>query len=401
MALLPVADALRRILEGAEAGSAEEVDLIAASGRVLAEPIAAKFSQPPFDASAMDGYAVRGADVAELPAKLKVIGEAAAGHPFSGSIASGEAVRIFTGAPVPPGADAIVIQENTQRSGDSVTVRDGTPDPEHIRKHGSDFLAEQALLPAGLRLAARHVALAAAMGHGRLKVARKPVVAVLATGDELVEPGKTPAPGQIVASNGYGIAAMVEAAGAEARLLGIAADTMDSLEAKFAEAADADILITIGGASVGDHDLVGRAIDEAGGSMDFWKIAMRPGKPLMFARREAQRIIGLPGNPVSSLICTRVFVVPLVKKLLGLDEAQETAQTAQLTHALGKNGPRQHYMRATLSFGADGSRQVTAAPTQDSSFLSLLTASNCLIVRAPDAEELPTGGTVSVLPIDF
>lgn len=401
MALLPVSEALARILDGAAPAGAEDVDLIAASGRVLAEPVVAKFSQPPFDASAMDGYAVRGADVATLPASLTVIGEAAAGHPFEGDVASGQSVRIFTGAPVPAGADAIVIQENTERDGETVVVRDGAPDPGHIRKRGCDFIEAEALLPAGLRLSPRYLSLAASMGQGRLPVVRKPVVAILATGDELVPPGEAPAAGQIVASNGYGIAAMLQAAGADARLLGIAQDTMAALEAKFAEAADVDILVTIGGASVGDHDLVGRAIGESGGTMNFWKIAMRPGKPLMFARRGAQRIIGLPGNPVSSLICARVFLVPLVHRMLGLSSNHDSAQTAVLTHPLDKNGPRQHYMRASFSTTDNGTPEVAAAPSQDSSLLALLAAADCLIVREPNAEALPAGAAVSVLKIDF
>lgn len=401
MALLPVSEALSRILDGAVPSGPEVVDLIAASGRVLAQPVVAKFSQPPFDASAMDGYAVRSPDVESLPARLQVIGEAAAGHPFTGGVASGQAVRIFTGAPVPAGADAIVIQENTERDGDAVVVREGAPDPGHIRKHGSDFIEGKALLPAGLRLSPRYLSLAASMGHGRLPVVQKPSVAILATGDELVPPGEAPAAGQIVASNSYGIAAMLQAAGADAWLLGIAQDTMAALEPKFAEAADADILVTIGGASVGDHDLVGRAIEQSGGTMNFWKIAMRPGKPLMFARRGAQRIIGLPGNPVSSLICARVFLVPLVQRMLGLSSDHDSAQTAVLTHPLEKNGPRQHYMRASLRTDGNGTPEVTAAPSQDSSLLALLAAADCLIVREPNAEALPAGSPVKVLPIDF
>lgn len=401
MALLSVPDALARILDGAEPSASEDVELLSAHGRVLAKPLAAKFSQPPFDASAMDGYAVRGADVCSLPASLTVIGEAAAGHPFEGEVAAGQAVRIFTGGAVPAGADAIVIQENTEREGARVIVHEGTPDPDHLRKRGSDFREGETLLPAGIKLAPRYVSLAASMGYGRLPVVRKPTVAVLATGDELVLPGETPAAGQIIASNSYGIAAMLQAAGADVRLLGIARDSLEALEAKFAESVDADILVTIGGASVGDHDLVGRAIERSGGTMSFWKIAMRPGKPLMFARRGSQRIIGLPGNPVSSLICTRVFVVPLVHRMLGLDVETEAAQTALLKHPLEKNGPRQHYMRARLTTNGDGAPQVAAAFSQDSSLLAPLASANCLIVREANAEALPAGAPVNVLRIDF
>ncbi|SDP25348.1 molybdopterin molybdotransferase [Filomicrobium insigne] len=401
MAPLSVPEALARILDGVRATEMEEVDLFGGRGRILASTLTAQFSQPPFDASAMDGYAVRDADVATLPARLTVIGEAAAGHPFAGTVAEGQAVRIFTGAPVPEGADAIVIQENTDREGDVVVVREGKPDPAHVRKRGGDFTKGDELLPAGLKLAPRHLSLAAAMGYGKLPVMRRPVVAILATGDELVEPGTPVAAGQIVCSNPYGIAAMAEAVGAEARLIGIARDTVDSLTEKIATAEGADILVTIGGASVGDHDLVAKVLQANGMTLDFWKIAMRPGKPLIFGHRGAQRVIGVPGNPVSSLICTRVFVVPLIRKLLGLDTGTDALMTARLTHAIEKNGPRQHYMRARLMTGENGVMEVRAAGSQDSSLLEPLSAANCLIVRPADAEALPEGASVNVLRIDF
>ena len=322
MPALSVDEALDRILDGVAPTPAEPVAIEAAHRRTLAEPLAALLTQPPFDASAMDGYAVRAADVAKLPATLAVIGEAAAGHPFSGSVAAGQAVRIFTGAPLPAGADAIVIQENTQRDGAKVTVREGSIDTGHVRPRGFDFREGETLLAAGRRLGPREVALAAAMGHGTLPVRRRPRVAILSTGDELVPPGQRPGPGQIVSSNHLGVAALAEAAGAEATLLGIARDTRESLDAYFAKAQDADIIVTIGGASVGDHDLVGPVLEARGMALSFWKIAMRPGKPLMFGRLGQARVLGLPGNPVSSLVCTRVFLVPLIRALLGMPAAR-------------------------------------------------------------------------------
>lgn len=398
---LSVPEALARILDGVSTLGFEDADLVAARGRVLARPLSARHSQPPFDASAMDGYAVCSADVQALPARLGVIGESAAGHPFAGAFSGGKAVRIFTGAPVPAGADAIVIQENTQRDGDTVIVREGTPDPRHIRKLGSDFSNGDMLLPAGVKLAPRYLSLAASMGHGSLPVVRRPVVAILATGDELVEPGTPVLPGQIICSNPYGVAAMVEGAGAQARLIGIARDTAESLTERLAEAEGADILVTIGGASVGDHDLVAKVLQANGMTLDFWKIAMRPGKPLIFGRRGGQRVIGLPGNPVSSLICTRVFIVPLIQRLLGLGPEADTLQIARLAHALEKNGPRQHYMRARLTTGDNGALKVTTAASQDSSLLASLASADCLIVREADAEALPAGASVDVLRIDF
>jgi len=401
MAPLSVPEALARILDGVSILGFEDVDLVAARGRLLARSLSARHSQPPFDASAMDGYAVRGADVQTLPARLEVVGEAAAGHPYPGALDEGQAVRIFTGAPVPDGADAIVIQENTQRDGSFVIVREGTPDPGHIRKRGSDFSDGATLLPAGVRLEPRYLALAASMGHGRLPVVRKPVIAILATGDELVEPGGSLGPGQIICSNPYGVAAMVEGAGAEARIIGIARDTAESLTKRLAAAEGADILVTIGGASVGDHDLVARVLQANGMTLDFWKIAMRPGKPLIFGRRGPQRIIGLPGNPVSSLICTRVFVVPLIQRLLGLGPEADALETARLLHALERNGPRQHYMRARLTTAEDGTLEVSTVASQDSSLLASLASADCLIVREAHAGALPAGSSVYIMRIDF
>ncbi|MCB1520609.1 MAG: molybdopterin molybdotransferase MoeA [Hyphomicrobiaceae bacterium] len=401
MAALSVEDALAKVLAGVRPVATEDVDLLDAAGRVLAAEVAALMTQPPFDASAMDGYAVRRADVAQLPVTLRVIGESAAGHGFRGSIREGEAVRIFTGAPVPGGADAIVIQENVETCGDSIRVFDGQPDPAHLRRAGGDFREGDVHLTAGKRLNARDIILAAAMGWSRLPVRRRPKVAILATGDELVPPGETPGPDQIVSSNPFGLAAMLAAAGASPVILGIARDTAESLAEKIAHAADADILLTTGGASVGKHDLVAPALEAAGMTLGFWKIAMRPGKPLIFGQRGEQRIVGLPGNPVSSMICTRVFVVPLIARMLAAADADAPPAAARISAPLEANGPRTHYMRAR-SLSHDGAmRQVAPLPNQDSSLLTPLAAADCLIVRPARAPALPAGALVEVIDLDF
>lgn len=400
--LLPVREALARILADVTPLEAEFVAIAEAAGRTLAADLAALLTQPPFDASAMDGYAVRSADVAKLPATLEVAGEAAAGRPFKGCIGPMQAVRIFTGAPVPAGADGIVIQENADASGTRVVVREGRPDPAHIRPHGGDFKRGEILLKAGLQLTARSLTLAAGMGHGTLPVRRKPVVAIIATGDELVPPGTMPGEGEIVSSNPFGLAALVTAAGGCPRLLGIAKDTRAALAEKIAAAADADVLVTSGGASVGDHDLVAPALNAAGMTLDFWKIAMRPGKPMLFGRRGVQRVLGLPGNPVSSLITGRVFLVPLIEALLGKPQAEAPIFTARLAHAIEANGPRTHYMRATLTRD-DATNELTARalPNQDSSLMSTLAAANALIVRDVGAPPAQAGDWVQVLRLDF
>jgi molybdopterin molybdotransferase len=401
MALLPVDEALRRILDGASALDAERVDLLAAADRVLAEDVAANLTQPPFDASAMDGYAVRAADVASAPAALQVIGESNAGGPFAGEVGAGQAVRIFTGASVPKGADAVVIQEDTKRAGDSLTVREVAKPGANIRRAGGDFRVGDTLLRAGRLLDASAITLAAAGGNAGISVRRAPVVAILATGDELVEPGRTPGPGQIVSSNPYGLAALVRRFGGEPWLLGIAADTLEDLLAKLAAAADADILVTIGGASVGDRDLVKPALEARGLALDFWKVAVRPGKPMLFGRLDTQRVLGLPGNPLSCLIAARLFLVPLMFRLLGRTDAPLDERAAVLAHPLEANGPRQHYMRGTLERVAGGLPRVTALASQDSAHMSALAAADVLIVRPPDALAAAPGEVVRVLPLDF
>lgn len=399
---LTVEDALSRILGQARAiAETEMLGLLAAHGRVLAEPLAAKLTQPPFDASAMDGYAVRAADVAKLPADLQVIGESAAGRGYEGRVGANQAVRIFTGAPIPVGADGIVIQENTARDGSMVRVLGGTTELDHTRPRGGDFKAGETLLGADRRLTARDVTLAAAMGHGELPVRRAPVVAILATGDELVLPGAVPGPDQIVCSNTFGIAGMVRAAGGVPRLLGIARDTRESLAEHLDGATGADILVTIGGASVGDHDLVGPVLQSRGMALDFWKIAMRPGKPLMYGRLGEQHVLGLPGNPVSSLVCTRLFVLPLVRALLGLEAEPTRALEAITAVPLTANGPRAHYMRATARQGNGGVLEVTPVSNQDSSLMRPLASADCLLVRPIGASPVAAGTRVPVLMLDF
>jgi molybdopterin molybdotransferase len=401
MGLLSVEDALARVLDGAEPSAAEAVAVEHAHGRVLAAPLQALLTQPPFPASAMDGYAVRAADVAQLPAALTVIGTAAAGHPFSGRVGAGEAVRIFTGAPVPDGADAIVIQEDADRDGASVVVRAGaTVDAESLRPRGLDFREGETLLARGRRLGPRELCLAAAMGHGALPVHRRPRVVILSTGDELVAPGIRPGPGQIVASNHLGIAALAEAAGAEVGHLGIARDEPADLAAHLAKAGEADILVTIGGVSVGEHDLVAPALAAQGMALSFWKIAMRPGKPLMFGRLGEARVLGLPGNPASSFVGARLFLVPLLWRLLGRPaENSVHAVEAQAAVDLEANGPRQHYMRAVLRRGADGRLEASPLANQHSSLVAPLAEADCLLVRPPRAPAAPAGSAVSILPL--
>lgn len=401
MALLPVAEALARILGGVKPTEDERVALADADRRVLAEDLAAKLTQPPFASSAMDGYAVRASDLTAVPARLKVIGGSAAGHGFGGPIGAREAVRIFTGAPLPEGADSVVIQENTEAEGDEVIVREGVARGQNVRGRGIDFEAGQVALRAGRVLDAHALALAAATGHGEVSVRRRPVVAILATGDELVGVGATPGPDQIVSSVPVGLASLVTRAGGLARPLGIARDSAESIAGKLEQAHGADVLVTVGGASVGDHDLVASVLTSRGLALDFRKLAMRPGKPLIFGRLGAMRVLGLPGNPVSALICARVFLVPLVQALLGREARAAAPERARLTRALEANGPRLHLMRAKLSLSSGGELTVATLSSQDSSLLSALADADCLIVRQPDAPAAEAGAMVEIQRLDF
>jgi len=385
MALISVREAVERVLSGVVPTGAETVPLAEAFGRVLAEPLAALRTQPPFAASAMDGYAVRAVE-AKPGAQLRVIGASLAGKGYAGNVGPGEAVRIFTGAPVPDGADTILIQEKAEAGDGTVKVLESPITGRHIRAAGLDFRKGDMLLSAGRRLGARELALAAAMNHASVPVRRRPLVAILATGDELVPPGGNPGPDEIVASNGFGIAALVAKAGGLARDLGIVRDDRAAIAAAIdaARAAKADILVTLGGASVGEHDLVGAALQERGMALDFWKIAMRPGKPLLFGRLGEMRVLGLPGNPVSSLVCGILFLEPLIGALLGRPYV-EPGEPAVLGADMPPNDARDDYMRATLTRASDGTLIATPLPVQDSSMLSTLAAADCLLVRPANA----------------
>ncbi len=403
MALLPVSEALKHILESATTLPAESVGLLQPRGRTLAPAVTSNVDNPPFDASAMDGYAVRADDLATIPVELDVIGESGAGRPFAGTLGKGQAIRIFTGGRVPDGADSIVIQENTSASGNIVTVLEPAARGANIRQKGQDFAKGEQLVEPGRRLTARDVLIAASSGYGELSVIRKPIVAIISTGDELVPPGKPLGPGQISGSNAYGLSAVVETAGGEARFLGIAKDTLASLEELISAANGADILVTSGGASVGDHDLVRPALERAGATLDFYKIAMRPGKPLFFGSRNPngnlQYCLGLPGNPVSAMICARVFLVPLIGRLLGRETPFETVE-AVLAEPIPANGPREHYMRGLLD-QTTGTARVTAFRNQDSGLVKSLQRANCLVVIPADAPQLAAGTSVKVLRLDI
>ncbi len=399
MALLPVADALRRIAGSVEPVEAQTLPLPQAASRVLAAPVHALRTQPPFPASAMDGYAVRAADAAAPGTRLAVIGQAAAGHPFAGRVGPGQTVRIFTGAPVPEGADAVLIQENARPAGPSAIETAAAIAPgAHVRRAGLDFVKGDLLLEAGRSLDAAALSLAASANHRHLEVRRRPVIAVLATGDELLLPGSEPGPGQIIASNSYGVAALASGAGGAVHDLGIAADTRESLSAALdaAHAARADILVTLGGASVGEHDLVQSVFRDHGMAVDFWKIAMRPGKPLMFGKLGAMSVLGLPGNPVSSLVCAHLFLLPLIAALQGTQHRPDMRQ-ARLETAMPENDDREDYVRARLADHGNGTPTVTPFPVQDSSMLATLAAANALIIRPPNIAAAAPGDMVRVL----
>ncbi len=399
--LLSVSDALARVLASAPTPlPPETVSLPQCAGRTLGAELAARRTQPPFAVSAMDGYAVRAADVARVPATLDIVGVSAAGHGFAGRVEAGQAARIFTGAPMPAGSDTVIIQEDTRLEGERVVALEAALAGRNVRAAGLDFREGDVLLPKGRRLGPPELALAAAMNHGALPVARRPLVALLATGDELVAPGQNPGPDQIVASNTYAVQAYAEGAGARTLDLGIAADTFEALERAIRRArdAEADVLVTLGGASVGDHDLVQTALTREGMDLGFWRIAMRPGKPLMHGRLGDMRILGLPGNPVSAIVCGVLFLVPLIRALCGDPGAgRDRSEAAILGADLGQNDQREDYLRASLKHGEDGKLVATPFARQDSSMLRVLAQSECLVIRARHAPPATAGEACRIL----
>ena len=400
MTLVPVDVARTRILQGVRPLPAETVKLSAACGRVLAKPVKAKRDQPPFAASAMDGYAVRASDVARAPAELLVIGMSAAGKAFHKSVGAGQAVRIFTGAPLPKGADAVVIQENTEQKVTRVRVLQPVAVAKNVRRSALDFAAGDELVAAGAPLKPRDIGLLAAGNAATVSVYRKPRVALFATGDELVLPGQKPRPDQIVSSNSHALQAMAELCGAEVINLGIVRDTLKDTVAAVRRALKADIVVSTGGASVGDHDYVQDAFRTCGVKIDFWKIAMRPGKPFMYGRKGKTHVMGLPGNPVSALVTARLFLKPLIDVLQGLP-ATETETFAELAEEMAGNDSRQDYVRATLETATSGQRRVRPFPIQDSSMQRTMQRAQALIIRPPGAPAAPAGTLVPVLLLDF
>jgi molybdopterin molybdotransferase len=403
VALLPVADALSQILQDAASLRAEDVPLADAAGRVLAADVAARITQPPADVSAMDGYAVRADDIARIPASLKIIGEVAAGHPFATRVGPGEAARIFTGGVLPTGTDTVVIQENTTRENGRVVINAGAARGKNVRIRGLDFRQGDVLLPKGRRLTARDLMLAAAMNHAAVPVHRRPKVAVLGTGDELQPAGAALQPGQVVYSNGYALAALARQEGAEAIDLGIAPDRVEAIAAAVRRARDtgADILVIAGGASVGDHDLVQKSLATEGLALSFWKVALRPGRPVMHGRLGGMHVLGVPGNPVSSYVCALLFLVPLIRRMAGRTDLTAASESAVLGSDLPANDERMDFLRARLSPGPDGTAIVTPLPIQDSSMMAALAKADCLLIRNAHAPALKAGSRCPIVKLRF
>ncbi|HET7847460.1 MAG TPA: gephyrin-like molybdotransferase Glp [Pseudolabrys sp.] len=398
---MQVAEALALVLADATPLPAEMVPLEGALGRVLADNLVALRTQPPAAVSAMDGYAVRAADVSAAPTTLKVIGEVAAGHPFAGAIGAGEAARIFTGGVMPQGSDTVVIQEFATRDGDKVTINRATNKNKNVRAAGIDFLEGDLLLTRGRRLSGRDLMLVAAMNHPRVSVHRRPKVAVVGTGDELVPPGSRLEPGNAVYSNGFAINALAQQEGAESVDLGIARDNMEEIVTAIRRARDlrADVLVTTGGASVGEHDLVQRALSEEGLALSFWRVAMRPGRPMMHGRLGGMQVLGLPGNPVSAYVCAFLFLVPLIRALGGRRDVRPSPERAVLGHDVPANDDRADYLRATLAPGPDGAFVATPWSAQDSSLTSPLAKADCLLIREPHAPAARAGSPCIILKL--
>ncbi len=397
--LLSVGDALDRVLAGLTPVSAEIVGLSEAHGRVLAMPATARLTQPPADISAMDGYALRAADGA-AGARLRVVGAAPAGRPFDGVLKWGEAVRLFTGSFIPAGADCVLLQEDAVAEADGVLVQEAPSPGQHIRRQGQDFGAGDVVLVAGRRLGARDVGLAAAANHPWLTVHRRPRVTILSTGDEIGWPGEPLPAGGIVSSNAHALAAMIRAAGCEALVLPVAEDDAAAIGRAAVGAAGADLLVTTGGASVGEHDLVQAGLGAQGFELDFWKIAMRPGKPMIFGRLGAMPVLGLPGNPVSAFVCGVLFMLPALGRLAGLAEPMLPRARAVLGAPVRANDRRADHLRATLARDADGRLVATPFERQDSAMLSVLARSDALVLRAPHAPALEAGAPVQIIRLD-
>lgn len=397
---MSVAEALRRVLAAAQPLPAVAVPLNDAQGLVLAGDLTALRTQPPAAVSAMDGYAVRAEDVAQASATLTVIGEVAAGHPFDGAVGKGEAARIYTGGVMPEGSDTVVIQELATRDGDKVTFQKPTAKGRNVRDAGIDFTKGQVLLAKGRRLSDRDLMLAAAMNHPKLTVHRRPKVAVLGTGDELVAPGSTPGPGETVYSNGFALLALIRSEGAEAIDLGIARDRIEDIAAAVRRARDsgADVLVTSGGASVGEHDLVQKALAAEGLDLSFWRVALRPGRPMMHGKVGAMQVLGLPGNPVSSYVCAFLFLVPLLRTLMGRADSEREPVPARLGRDMPENDERADYLRATLQAGPDGPI-ATPLPSQDSSLMAPLAKADCLLIREPHAPFAAAGSPCVILKL--
>ena len=395
--MLSVAEALDRLFKLVQPVGTEQVSLAEGAGRVLREDVEAARTQPPFDTTAMDGYAVRLTD-AQVGAQLALIGEAAAGRRFHEPVAERTCVRIFTGAPLPSGTDAILIQENAERRDDRVAVLEAPRAGEFIRPAGGDFSAGEHLSSPRL-LTARDIALIAAMNVPQITVSRRPVIALIPTGDELVMPGNEPGPDQIVTSNNFGLAAMLTAIGAEPRLCPIAADTPESLLNALGAARGSDVIVTLGGASVGITTLLPVCSETQDSRFDFHRIAMRPGKPLMSGRIDDTLMLGLPGNPVSAMVCGEIFLRPAIEAIMGLEARPRMRQTARLTHDLGANGGREHYMRARVDPGPDG-LVCSVFENQDSSLLGVLSKANALVIRDPNAPPAPISTVVECILLD-
>ena len=397
--MISVDEARDRILAALQPTPGEVVALANAWSRVTATPVIARLTQPPSDVSAMDGYALRAAD-GTLGATLPVIGSAPAGHPFAGTVGPVQAVRIFTGSVVPQGADAILLQEDATAIGTEVRVNEAVIAGRHIRRAGQDFAKGDEVVPAGRRITARDVGLAAAANYPWLTVHRRPRVAILATGDEIAMPGEPIPPGGIVSSNSHALAALVRAAGGEPVVLPVAQDTAEAIAAVADAIAGMDMLVTTGGASVGDHDLVIEGLRTRGMQLDFWQIAMRPGKPLLFGRLGAVAVLGLPGNPVSALVCAILFLLPALHRLSGLPAAPPPVTQAIAGADLRANDHRADHLRATVAIDAQGRIVATPFPVQDSAMLRRLALADSLILRAPNAPPLPAGSDVSVIRLD-